>query len=188
MQALLGKELVFDKAVSRGAAIVVFMALTALSGFIRIPVPMSPVPVTLQTFFVLLAGASLGGWRGGVSQLGYVAMGICGLPVFSTVGSGLLYLTGPGGGYMAGFVFAAFFVGFMRRFAGSSFIRLFILFAAADAIILWSGVAWLKILTGYDHSKLMQIGVFPFIPGDFLKAAAAAAAYKALRPRFDQGR
>ena len=187
MQALLRKEIVCDKAVSRVWAVVVFMTLTVLSGFVRIPVPMSPVPVTLQTFFVLLAGASLGGWRGGISQMGYMAMGVCGLPVFSTVGSGFLYLTGPSGGYMAGFVFAALFVGFMRRFAGVSYVRLFILFVVADAIILWSGVAWLRFLTGYDSLKLMQIGFFPFIPGDLLKAAAAAATYKALRPRFDQG-
>ncbi|MFA6384187.1 MAG: biotin transporter BioY, partial [Candidatus Omnitrophota bacterium] len=150
MQVSLKKEIVLDKAVSGIGAIVVFTTLTVLSGFVRIPVPMSPVPVTLQTFFVLLAGASLGGWRGGVSQMGYLALGVCGLPVFSTVGSGLLYLTGPSGGYMAGFVFAAFFIGFMRRFAGASYIRLFMLFVAADAILLWSGVAWLSVLTGYD--------------------------------------
>ncbi|MFA5100719.1 MAG: biotin transporter BioY [Candidatus Omnitrophota bacterium] len=187
MQAVFGKEIVFDKAVGRFGAIVVFITLTAISGFVRIPVPMSPVPVTLQTFFVLLAGASLGGWRGGISQLGYLALGVCGLPVFSTIGSGFLYLTGPGGGYMAGFVLAAFFIGFMRRFAGSSYVRLFILFVAASAIILLSGVAWLSVLTGYDRVKLMQIGFLPFIPGDLFKAAAAAAAYKVLQPRFDQG-
>jgi biotin transport system substrate-specific component len=89
---------------------------------------------------------------------------------------------------MAGFVCAAFFIGFMRHFAGSSYVRLFVLFIAGDAILLWSGVAWLRVLTGYDYGRLMQIGVLPFIPGDLLKAAAAAAAYKALRPRFDQGR
>jgi biotin transport system substrate-specific component len=188
MQALLRKEIVLDKTVSSIGAVVVFTTLMVLSGFVRIPVPMSPVPVTLQTFFVLLAGASLGGWRGGISQLGYLVLGVCGLPVFSTVGSGLLYLTGPGGGYMAGFVFAAFFVGFMRRFAGSSYARLFLLFVAADAILLWSGVAWLRVLTGYDYARLIQIGVLPFIPGDLLKAAAAAAAYKVLSPRFGQGR
>jgi biotin transport system substrate-specific component len=184
MQALLRKEIVLDNAVSRFAAIVVFTTLTAISGFVRIPVPMSPVPVTLQTFFVLLAGASLGGWRGGISQLGYLALGVCGLPVFSTIGSGFLYLTGPGGGYMAGFVFAALFIGFMRRFAGASYVRLFVLFVVADALILWSGIAWLKVLTGYDLGKLVQVGVLPFIPGDLLKAAGAAAVYKAIRSRY----
>jgi biotin transport system substrate-specific component len=187
MQVSLGREIVFDKAVSRFAAIVVFMTLTVVSGFVRIPVPMSPVPVTLQTFFVLLAGASLGGWRGGISQLGYLALGVCGFPVFSSMGSGFLYLAGPTGGYMAGFVLAALFIGFTRRFAGTSYIGLLVLFVIADAILLLSGIMWLKVLTGYDLVKLMQIGVFPFIPGDMLKAAAAAAVYKAIRPRLDQG-
>jgi biotin transport system substrate-specific component len=187
MQALLRKEIVFDKAVSGAGSILVFTTLTVLAGFVRIPVPMSPVPVTLQTFFVLLAGASLGGWRGGVSQLGYAALGVCGLPVFSTMGSGVLYLAGPTGGYMAGFALAAFFLGYTRRFAGASYARLLVLFVAADAILLLSGVAWLKVLTGYDYVKLMQIGFLPFIPGDLLKAAAAAAAYKALLPRLGRG-
>ena len=186
MQALLNREIVLDKTIARCAAVAAFIVLTIISGFVRIPVPMSPVPVTLQTFFVLLAGAALGKWQGGISQLGYVAMGAVGLPVFSTVGSGLLYLAGPTGGYMAGFVFAAFFVGFMRRFAGSSYAVIFILFVCADAVILCSGIAWLRVLTGYDLVRLMQIGVVPFVPGDLIKAAAAAAVYKAIRPRLEQ--
>jgi biotin transport system substrate-specific component len=186
MQLSLNREFVLTKTAAHCAAMAVFIVLTIISGFVRIPVPMSPVPVTLQTFFVLLAGASLGRWRGSMSQLGYLAFGALGLPVFSTVGSGLLYLAGPTGGYMAGFVFAAFTIGHMRRFAGSSYAGLFILFVCADAVILFSGIVWLKVLTGYDLVRLAQIGVLPFVPGDILKAAAAAAVYKAIRPRLDQ--
>jgi biotin transport system substrate-specific component len=186
MQALLNREFILDKAVARLCATGIFMILTVISGFVRIPVPMSPVPITLQTFFVLLAGASLGAWRGSASQLGYLVLGLVGLPVFSTMGSGFLYLAGPSGGYMTGFVIAAFFIGFTLRFCASSYASLFLLFVAAEAVILCSGAVWLGVLTGYDPIKLVQIGVLPFVPGDLLKAAAAAAVYKAIRPRLDK--
>jgi biotin transport system substrate-specific component len=186
MQALLNREFVLDKAVAGFCATVIFTILTVISGFVRIPVPMSPVPITLQTFFVLLAGASLGSWRGSASQLGYLALGLFGLPAFSTMGTGLLYLAGPSGGYMAGFVLAAFFIGFMLRFCASSYASLFLLFIAADAVILCSGAIWLGVLTGYDPIKIVQIGVLPFVAGDLLKAGAAAAVYKSIRPRLEQ--
>ncbi len=183
MQVLLRKDICWDNSAVRFAALFVFITLTVISGFIRIPVPMSPVPVTLQTFFVLLSGACLGGLMGGISQMGYLALGVLGVPVFSSMGSGYLYLTGPTGGYMAGFVFAAFFLGRTRRYAGSSYIGLLFLFLIADAVILLSGALWLKVLTGYDISKLMQIGVLPFVPGDLVKAAGAAGVYKAFAAR-----
>ena len=152
------------------------------------PMRLGPPPSS-RIFFrfgVLLAGASLGAWRGSASQLGYLALGLLGLPVFSTMGSGLLYLAGPSGGYMAGFVLAAFFIGFMLRFCASSYAGLFLLFVAAEAVVLCSGAIWLGVLTGYDAIKLVQIGVLPFVPGDLLKAAAAAAVYKAIKPRLEQ--
>jgi biotin transport system substrate-specific component len=186
MQALLNREFLLDKTVAGYCTTAMFTILTVMSGFVRIPVPMSPVPVTLQTFFVLLAGASLGAWRGRASQLGYLALGLLGLPVFSTIGSGFLYLAGPGGGYMAGFVLAALFIGFTKRFCEASYAGMFLLFVAADAVILCSGAIWLGVLTGYDPIKLVQIGVLPFVPGDLLKAGAAAAVYKAIRPRLDK--
>jgi biotin transport system substrate-specific component len=186
MQALLNREFVLDKAVTGFCTMAIFTILTVIAGFIRIPVPMSPVPITLQTFFVLLAGASLGAWRGSASQLGYLALGLFGLPVFSTMGSGFLYLAGPSGGYMAGFVLAALFIGFTKRFCEASYAGMFLLFVAAEAVILCSGAVWLGVLTGYDPIKLAQIGVLPFIPGDLLKAGAAAAVYKAIRPRLEK--
>ncbi|HNQ50472.1 MAG TPA: biotin transporter BioY [Candidatus Omnitrophota bacterium] len=181
MQAVLKRGISADAAAVRFAGAAVFLALTVLSGFIRFPVPMSPVPVTLQTFFVLLSGACLGGVTGGASQIGYLALGVLGVPVFSSMGSGFLYLAGPTGGYMAGFVFAAFLTGHARRHAVSSGIALLALFLAADAVILFSGALWLKILTGCSIGRSIQIGVMPFIPGDLLKAAGAAAAYRVIR-------
>lgn len=183
MQAILKKEICQDVFAAKAAAACIFMSVTVLSGFIRIPVPMSPVPVTMQTFFVLLSGAWLGGALAGASQIGYLALGILGAPVFSSFGSGLLYLAGPTGGYMAGFVLAAFMTGMGTRYAGRSYARLLALFLIGDGIILFCGALWLKVLTGYDAARIIQIGVLPFIPGDLLKAAGAAAAYKAFGPR-----
>ncbi len=186
MYAILKMDLTADRTVSKCLAVVFFTFVIALSGFIRVPVPMSPVPVTLQTFFVLLAGASLGGVWAGAPVLGYILLGAANLPVFSAAGSGLWYLTGPTGGYIAGFFLAAVFLGFSRRHVSGSYISLLILFAAADSIILWSGIIWLRVLTGYDTAKLFSIGILPFIAGDLLKVAAAAGIYKILRPRLEQ--
>ncbi|MCU0650612.1 MAG: biotin transporter BioY [Candidatus Omnitrophica bacterium] len=186
MQALLKKDFALDKATAGYLAMFLFTVMTVLSGFIRIPIPMSPVPVTLQTFFVILAGASLSGYKGGISQILYLALGVMGAPVFSTQGSAFLYITGPSGGYMAGFVLAALFLGFMPASFKKSYVRIFLTFLAADAVILATGAVWLGALTGYDPVRIFQIGVLPFVPGDIFKAFAAAAVYKAIKPRLDR--
>jgi biotin transport system substrate-specific component len=186
MQALLKKDFALDKRTAGYLATFLFTVMTVLSGFVRIYMPFSPVPVTLQTFFVLLAGVSLSGYKGGISQILYLVLGILGAPVFSTQGSAYLYILGPGGGYMAGFVLAALFIGLMPAWSKKSFPGLFLLMLAADAIILLSGAAWLGVLTGYGPARIFQIGVLPFVPGDILKACAAAAAYKAIKPRLDR--
>jgi biotin transport system substrate-specific component len=91
--------------------ITLFAALTALGARVTIPLPFTPVPVTLQVLFPLLAGLLLGGKRGALSQAEYVAAGLAGFPVFAKGGSGLAYLFGPTGGYLLGFIAAAFVVG-----------------------------------------------------------------------------
>src|SRR5512137_1746469 len=111
MELSLHTELIRSKAASRAAAVAVFAVLSMLGAFVRIPIPWSPVPLTLQTFFVLLSGACLGRRLGAVSQVCYVLVGIAGLPVFSQAGSGLLYLAGPTGGYLAGFIAASLWIG-----------------------------------------------------------------------------
>jgi biotin transporter BioY len=93
------------------AFITLFAALTALGARVTVPLPFTPVPVTLQVLFPLLAGLLLGSKRGALSQAEYVAAGLAGLPVFAKGGSGLAYLFGPTGGYLLGFIAAAFLVG-----------------------------------------------------------------------------
>jgi len=186
MEAILSKEVIVNKPVCRVIAVAVLVFLTALGGFVRIPLPFTPVPLTLQTFFVLLSAALLGRRLGSAAQLIYVSLGVLGVPLFSLAGSGLLYLAGPTGGYLAGFVLATFFVGSLLKYANNRFLSCFTLFCLADALILACGLFWLRILLGYPLKKLMLIGVVPFIPGDLLKACLVTLIYLKTRPRLKE--
>ncbi len=147
--------------------------LVGLCAQIRIYLPFGPVPITGQTFAVLMLGALLGSRRGGLTMLVYIVEGLMGLPVF-TSGVGLMALLGPTGGYLIGFVPAAYLVG---RLAERGWDRHVLSTIAAmiigDVVLLASGFAWLAILTGFRTAFLA--GVYPFIPGDLLKVALAAA-------------
>jgi len=186
MQAVLTKEVVSNKAVCRVFGVIVFVLLTALGAFVRIPLPFTPVPITLQTFFVLLSGLFLGGALGAASQLSYIFLGVLGLPLFTGTGSGLIYLFGPTAGYLIGFVFASFFIGRFIKYSRNSFFLTFLFLCAADIILLASGVIWLKIIFGYSLTKLLLIGFIPFLPGDLLKAFLAASLYLKLKDRLKE--
>ena len=108
---ILSKEIVIDRTATRAIGLFCFIILTALGAYVRIPLPFTPVPITLQTFFVLLSGAVLGRKWGSASQMGYLLLGIVGLPVFAGAGAGFAYLFGPTGGYIIGFIVASWLVG-----------------------------------------------------------------------------
>jgi biotin transport system substrate-specific component len=186
MEAILKSEIISGRTASRVFGVSVFVILTCLGAFVRIPLPFTPVPITLQTFFVLLGGALLGSYLGSVAQLGYILLGVSGAPVFTGAGSGLSYLLGPTAGYILGFILAAFCLGRLVRYGGDSLFLTFIVFLIADMIILSSGVLWLKFLFKGTFVKLMSMGFVPFIPGDSLKALAAAWLYLKLKNRVRQ--
>jgi biotin transport system substrate-specific component len=144
----------------------------ALSARISIYLPFSPVPITGQTFAVLMLGALFGSRRGGLTMLAYLAEGLMGLPVF-TAGVGLAAIFGPTGGYLVGFVFAAYLVG---RLAERGWDRRILTTIAAmiigDAVLLTFGSAWLSFLTSVKTAFIA--GFVSFIPGDLLKIAIAA--------------
>ena len=183
MEAVLKREVILNKTLCRVMGVLTFVILTSLGAFVRIPLPFSPVPITLQTFFVLLSGALLGSNLGTISQLSYLLLGVSGLPVFTGAGSGIFYLLGPTGGYIFGFVLAASFVGRSIKYLPRNLFAVFALLFFADLILLSCGVIWLKLLSGYGLAKLLMIGFIPFIPGDLLKALAAAAIYLKLKSR-----
>lgn len=152
-------------------------ALTA--GAAQIVIPMWPVPITGQTFAVLFVGATLGSLRGALSMLLYVGLGVAGFPVFAEGGAGLAKLAGPTGGYMIGFVLAAALVGWLaqkqwdRKVLGTIGA-----FLAGTAVIYAVGLPWLSVALGQlgypnDLTATLQAGLYPFIPGDLIKALAA---------------
>ena len=180
---MLTRDIVLPKTMTRVLGVVLFTGLTCLGAFVRIPLPFTPVPITLQTLFVLLSGLLLGSRLGAASQLGYVALGAAGLPIFTGAGSGFAYIAGPTGGYLAGFVLASFLMGSCVRFAKDNIVFLCGLVLVGNAIILLAGALWLKVFFGYAWNYLFFAGVLPFIPGDLLKSAVALSLYKACNAR-----
>ncbi len=186
MELILKRELVTAKTLCRIFGVLVFVIFTALGAFVRIPLPFSPVPITLQTFFVLLSGAMLGNNLGALTQLSYIFLGTIGLPIFTGAGSGLFYLLGPTGGYLFGFVLAALFLGRLIKYSQNSLFFTFSIFCLADLILLICGIIWLKFIFGYSFTKLLFIGFIPFIPGDLLKALVASVLYLKLKNRLKE--
>ena len=136
-------------------------------------IPFWPVPITMQTFAVLLLGAAYG-WRlGGTAVLLYLAEGAVGLPVFAK-GGGLAYFLGPTGGYLVGFLLAALAVGWLaQRGWDRSVVTTVAAMLVGELIIFGLGVAWLEQFIGID--KAIAAGVTPFLWGETAKIALATA-------------
>lgn len=150
---------------------------TALMAQIAIPLPFTPVPITGQTMAVLLVGAALGSRRGALSMAAYLLEGALGLPVFAGGATGLARLHGPTGGYLLGFLAAAFITGWLaergwdrRPFTAA------LAMLIGNAMIYLFGLPWLAFfLEGFLGPKgALALGLLPFIPGDLLKLALAA--------------
>nr|WP_319775859.1 biotin transporter BioY [uncultured Sphaerochaeta sp.] len=155
-------------------------ALVAVGSFIHFP--LGPVPVSLQTFFVLVAGFILGGSGGAICVGLYILAGLAGLPVFSGGKSGLAHLLGPTGGFFIGFFLITILSGQATgkgtkmlswprglMWGGIGFLALYV-----------AGVSWLKWTLGLDWLKALTVGFLPFIPGDVIKLVAAVGAYRFL--------
>lgn len=148
----------------------------------RVQIPFYPVPMTMQTFVVLGLGAAFG-WRLAVATLVlYMIEGAAGLPVFAGTpekGIGFAYMAGPTGGYLAGFVAAAGVVGWLaQKGADKNAFKMFTAMLLGSAIIYLFGVTWLSGFIGAE--KAVKFGVMPFLYGDLLKAALAAALFPAV--------
>jgi biotin transport system substrate-specific component len=149
-------------------------ALTALAAQWRIYLPFTPVPITGQTFAVLLTGAALGWKLGAAGQILYLAVGAAGAPVFSDASGGVEVITGATGGYLIGFVFAAGLVGWMAEHRQDrSFATMFTAFILGSLVIYTFGVLGLMISADMSLTAAVEAGVVPFLLGDLIKAAAA---------------
>jgi len=154
-------------------------AVLGVLSLIALPLPISPVPVTLQTLGVLLAGGILGPWWGAVSVLLYIGLGVVGAPVFAGGEAGMGVLVGPRAGYLIGFVAAACVMGLCAR---RQTIPLALGTAAASLSVYAFGAPWLGWVTGMGVKNAVIVGVLPYVPGDVLKCAAAVALLSAVRP------
>ena len=166
--------------------------LTGLVAQIRIVLPWSPVPVTGQTFAVLLAGVLLGRWWGGISLAMYAGLGAAGVSWFAGWGSGLSYLGGPTGGYIIGFILAALFLGYFTDtyIRSRSFLSMLGLMLFANFILIYvPGLLqlglWLNLVKGEPvaFTTLLMMGAIPFIAGDITKVVLAAAIARGVIPK-----
>lgn len=176
-------SLVQSRAVRRGISIGLGALLVALSAQVVVPVPFSPVPMTLQPLAVLAVGGLLGAVGGFSALVVYLVLGVLGLPVFAPGGlPGVLRLIGPTGGYLLAFPIAAGVTGALAGRVPRSVLRVLLACALGMVIIHVGGVAQLTILGG-DPGLAMRIGFVPFLTGDLLKVGLAAALILAAGPR-----
>lgn len=183
----------YNLAAAQKLTLAFFMAgLMIVLAQIRIPLPWTPVPITGGTFGVVFAGVLLGNIWGGISMLIYLALGVLGVPAFTGFKSGIGALVGPTGGYLIGFVLAAFFIGYItdnfpkaRKF----FPMLGVMLFSDFFIILLLGTlnlsVWLNFIQGKaaSFSQVLWMGAVTFIPGDIIKAVIAAAVASSITPK-----
>lgn len=162
------------------ALVVLGTALLALSAKINLPLPY--VPMTLQTLVVVLVGAAYGRRLGAATVLVYIAVGAAGMPLFAGPVGGLAPLVGPTGGYLFGFVVAAFVTGLLcERGADRSIARLFGAMLIGHLAIVGFGFVWLAFGLQLGAGKAWLVGVVPFFAGALVKSALGAVLVPALR-------
>ncbi len=182
-----------ELAIANKLALAICMAgLTGLLAQARVYLPWTPVPITGQTFAVLMAGVLLGKNWGGISQAIYVILGVAGIPWFSGAKGGYAALVGPTGGYLIGFIFAALFIGHFtdKYIKMRNFKSLFFLMFFAEIIIIYGfgllqlGI-WTRVTKGAFPTlwQLLLMGAIPFIAGAVIKALAAATLAQGILPK-----
>jgi biotin transport system substrate-specific component len=166
--------------------VVLFSLFIALSAQIAIPLPFTPVPLTMQTLTVLLTGMLLGSRLGTITLLAYLAEGLAGMPVFAGGNSawtassipGVPVILGPSAGYLIGFVFAAGLVGFLAERGWDRRLWTTLLAMVLGNLVIYAfGVGWLSTFLGVGPA--IALGMVPFLVGDAIKIALAVVAVPA---------
>lgn len=180
LKTLGAHQVVADDRARTGIGMVAFVLAMSFGAYVAVPLPWTPVPMTLQPLFVLLAGAVLGPRAGAGAMAGYLMVGAAGAPVFSLGGAGLPWLLGPTGGYLVAMPAAAWLVGAAAgRDAG--WLRLLGALTLGMATIYLGGLAQLFLLTRQEIGALLAVGVLPFLAGDVTKILAAALLARSIR-------
>lgn len=165
--------------------IAMFAAVTAVLSQISVPLPFTPVPINLATFSVFMAGGLLGAEKGAISQLVYVLLGAAGVPVFANFTGGFAKLAGPTGGYIAGYILAAFIIGLIINKMPKT------VFSYAFAMIIGAicyfslGTVWFMFLMKTNLLSALTMCVLPYMPGDLIKIGLAAFLVKRLEGRLN---
>lgn len=173
-----------------GGILVAGSLLLAACAHISLPLWFTPVPLSLQPFGVLLLGLLLTPRMASVTLIAYLAEGIAGLPVFAPgIVPGPAHLFGPTGGYLMAYPVAALLISFLWRRSGRGFFAAFASAACGDLLILLCGAAWLAATSPVRSSSMLFAALLAFVPGDALKAAAAASiAWGSQRARLRRAR
>ena len=168
-------SLVKDSIVVLGASL-----LIGVLSRISIPLPFTPIPLSLGPQAVLFIALCLGSKRGTLAALAYVAEGVLGLPVFSQGRCGLLALCGPTGGYLLGYIAAAFVTGYLaENLKSKKSSAVFAVMALGNAVIYVFGAAWLSRFIGASHA--ITLGIIPFVVLDAMKVMAASRFFSFFR-------
>ncbi len=168
------------------ALVLVPLFTAALAAAARLTLPLGPVPLTLQTLVVLLAGGVLGPWAGAGSVLLYLALGLAGLPLFSA-GGGPAYLVNPAFGFLLSFPLAAAVTGLLLGKGDPTPARRALALFCGTAVVYAVGVPWLGLNLAWMQGKplpwdrVLGLGMLPFLPGDIIKGAVAFVLIPPLR-------
>ena len=166
--------------------VIAFSLVTAICAQFSFHLPFSPVPITGQTFAVLLSGAVLGWRRAFLSQIAYLAEGAAGLPVFADGAGSVLHLVGPSGGFLLCFPLAAAMVGFLvEQGVGRSAWKLAGALVSGDVLILLAGSTWLHLLFRVPFAQAWLLGFFPFLVADVAKVALVGCSLPRVLRWFD---
>jgi biotin transport system substrate-specific component len=159
-----------------------FTGLMIIGGYLSFPIPLSPVPIVLSDFFVMLAGLILGASWGITSVAMFLFIGALGLPVFAGGRAGLAVFLGPTGGFLWGYLAGVFIIGLISGNEKVSFIKDLVALVFGNMIIFGLGVPWLKLFLKVDWGKALALGLLPYLLGNGIKIIAAFASIQALRP------
>lgn len=165
------------------AIIGLMTAITCILGPLSIPLPFSPVPISLTNLAIYFAIYVLGMKKGSISYLIYLLIGFVGLPVFSAFSSGPAKLFGPTGGYLIGFLFMALICGFFIDKWFQNYILQFAGMILGTAVCYLFGTLWLAHQANLSFYAALAAGVIPFIPGDLAKIIIALIAGPQIRKR-----
>lgn len=165
-----------------------FTVLIIIGGYISFPMPLSPVPLVLSDFFVLLTGLFLGAGWGAAAIMLFLFLGALGFPVFAGGKAGLAVFFGPTGGYLIGFLVCVIIDGLIAGKGKTLFWKDVAALIAGTVIIYACGIPWLKYMVKLSWAQAFAVGLLPFVAGAVVKIIAASIAVKAIRPIYQSFR